>query len=158
MPIQPQRGCGHPDAETRGCRNGGGIEEATTALRLAADGMKTQGSLASSATLGLEPESRWDSLHASEPVLPAGSFTCEVGLELETENLGLSFHCLVTSLATVGIWRLLPALVSYRGAQAWWMMARDWRTVARSSAPDGWPQRMATRSRAAGSAGSRDSG
>ncbi len=136
------------------------------------------------------PESRWDSLHVPDPALPAGSFTCEVGLELETENLGLSFLCLVTSsataeevavdvrrlvdgdletgnffflclvtsLATVGIWRLLPALVSYRGEQAWWMMARDWRTVARSSAPDGWPQRMATRSRAAGSAGSRDSG
>ena len=125
-------------------------KEATTALRLAADGMKTQGSLASSATLlGWVPESRWDSLHASEPVLPAGSFTCEVGLELETENLGLSFHCLVTSsataeevavdvrrlvdgdletgnffflclvtsLATVGIWRLLPALVSCRASR-----------------------------------------
>ena len=34
---------------------------ATTAMRLGWDGSGTQGSLASSATLGWEPESRWDS-------------------------------------------------------------------------------------------------
>jgi hypothetical protein len=52
---------------------GSRIKEATTALRLAADGMKTQGSLASSATLGWVPESRWDSLHVPDPALPAGN-------------------------------------------------------------------------------------
>jgi hypothetical protein len=55
-----------------------GTKEATTALRLAADGMKTQGSLASSATLGWVPESRWDSQFP-------------VCLKLETENFELPF-------------------------------------------------------------------
>jgi hypothetical protein len=42
------------------------IEEATTALRLAVFGTVTQGSVASSATPGWEPESRWDSLHVPD--------------------------------------------------------------------------------------------
>jgi hypothetical protein len=48
------------------------IEEATTALRLIVDGTVTQGSLASSATLGLVPESRWDSLHEPDPAVGHG--------------------------------------------------------------------------------------